>query len=194
MKQFDFNKYLKNNPLLKENKNLIKEGIETMLLAVINDQADDMSFLDGVSDEEFVMALKKLGLKYKTFNTGGGMSYYIDKPRGGKIEFQNDGGDWFAGDVHDDEETGDSYDVDDQYDADADPKNIINVLKSKYPNFDFDQYQTLMYKYEIPARIWQSQIGLDKMSAKQLQTKASKGYIDFSNKVVAINTLLGNWN
>jgi len=72
-------------------------GIETELMATIKGQNDDMSFLDGVTDEEFVAALKNLGMKFKTSDSGMSMDYYIGRPGNGMM-FSNEDGNWFAGD------------------------------------------------------------------------------------------------
>lgn len=96
MQPFDYNKYLKNNPLLKEGIDNAG-GISAQLKATISGKNDDMSFLDGVTDREFVAALKNLGMKFKTSNSGMSMDYYIGKPGNG-IMFSNEDGNWFAGD------------------------------------------------------------------------------------------------
>ena len=95
MKPFDYNKYLKNNPLLRENINA--GGIEAPLMTMLKGQSDDMSFLDGVSDQEFMATLKNMGIKYKTFDNDGEMNYYIGKAGNGMI-FVNSDGDWMADD------------------------------------------------------------------------------------------------
>lgn len=70
-------------------------GIETQLMATIKGQNDDMSFLDGVTDQEFMAALKNMGIKYKTFDNDGEMNYYIGKAGNGML-FVNQDGDWLA--------------------------------------------------------------------------------------------------
>jgi hypothetical protein len=72
-------------------------GIETRLMATIKGQNNDMSFLDGVSDEQFVVALKNLGMKFKTSDSGMSVDYYIGRPGNG-IMFSNEDGNWFADD------------------------------------------------------------------------------------------------
>jgi hypothetical protein len=94
MQQFDYNEYLKRNPLLKESVDA--GGIETPLLAMLKGQNDDMSFLDGVSDEEFVAALEKLGAKYVSTDTGMGTDYYVKIRGGQKMVFSNENGNWFG--------------------------------------------------------------------------------------------------
>jgi len=71
--------------------------IETQLKATIAGQNDDMSFLDGITDREFVAALKNLGMKFKKSDSGMSMDYYIGRPGNGMM-FSNEDGNWFAGD------------------------------------------------------------------------------------------------
>lgn len=72
-------------------------GIETQLMAMLKGELDDMSFLDGVTDQEFMAALKNMGIKYKTFDNDGEMNYYIGKAGNGML-FVNQDGDWLADD------------------------------------------------------------------------------------------------
>ena len=95
MKPFDYNKYLKNNPLLKEGIDNAG-GISAQLKATISGKNNDMSFLDGVTDREFVAALKKLGARYKTSDNGMGTDYFVNLPGVGKMMFANEDGEWFA--------------------------------------------------------------------------------------------------
>ena len=73
-------------------------NIQTQLMATIKGRSDDMSFLDGVSDEEFVAALKSLRVKFKTSDSGMSMDYYIGKPGAWSIMFSNEDGNWMADD------------------------------------------------------------------------------------------------
>ena len=182
MKDFDLIKYLKNRTLLKEvaeESSMDDLEVKNVVRAILRGQLG-MSELGRVSDEQFVRVLKSLRIKFKY----DGESYQVDTPSGEQMQFTNEKGEWFGKD--DSEE--------DNYDPDLDQENIINILKSKYPNFDFEKYSTTAYKYEIPTRVWKSQIGLDQITTKKIQSIASKGYIDFSNKIILINTIMGNWN
>ena len=80
---------------LEENDN--SQGIESQLMSTIKGQSNDMSFLSGVSDQEFVAALKKLKVNYKISDSGMSTDYYIGKPGSG-IVFSNNDGDWMADD------------------------------------------------------------------------------------------------
>jgi hypothetical protein len=81
--------------ILRENNN--SNGIESQLMSTIKGQSNDMSFLSGVSDQEFVAALEKLGVNYEVSDSGMSMDYYIGKPGNG-IVFSNTDGDWYADD------------------------------------------------------------------------------------------------
>jgi len=85
--------------LLKEEENLESSRIESKLMSTIKGQSNDMSFLRGVSDQEFVAALEKLGEDYEVEDSDMGTQYYIGE-EGDGIIFVNDEGNWRAGDWH----------------------------------------------------------------------------------------------
>ena len=82
--------------LIKENDN--SQGIETQLMSTIKGQSNDMSFLSGVSDQEFVAALENLGIDYKVSDSGMSTDYHIGEAGDGGIVFSNNDGDWMADD------------------------------------------------------------------------------------------------
>jgi phage FluMu protein gp41 len=80
----------------------MNEGIDNaggidlrQLKATINAIEDDTSFLDGVTDREFVAALKKLELTFRKNDRGVQMDYLIGRRGNGRI-FSNKDGNWTA--------------------------------------------------------------------------------------------------
>ena len=76
------------------------------------------------------------------------------------------------------------------YKAAVKPKgevNIIDVIKSKFPQFPIDDYEVFKSEYEISAGEFDSEIGLDNIRA--LNSAADKGYIKAFDDVVKINSM-----
>ena len=65
--------------------------------------------------------------------------------------------------------------------------NIIDVIKSKFPQFPIDDYEIFKSEYEISAGEFDSEIGLDNIRA--LNSAADKGYIKAFDDVVKINSM-----
>jgi hypothetical protein len=67
-----------------------------------------------------------------------------------------------------------------------DSSSLIYKMQKKFPNFDFAKYRDSKFSVSIPTKIFKSQIGLNPESARELKNKRTHGFFEFLPRVVKI--------
>jgi len=197
MKPFDFQKYLKNNLLLKESVNeapIDGSSVDAAVIAAFpgakKSAPKNIEDFEDLGDTvEAYYRLPDAGEIVVLTNSEGELVYIQFNPDGDRIDA--DGGllgdyEEYSGKI----ENGKLVPIDHSSEDAGEKITIVDVIKSQFPDFPLEDYQVLKYNYEIPADVFDSEIGLNKIQALNSASNKGSVWVDRQGGIVHVDALL----